>query len=129
MIIAIFDFIEKLIKKLPRFVQNKIKGCYESLIKNNVSSYYFYLNGIKSFFSNGLVSLLKQFDPETEKPIKYRRVRKWPKVDFNPSPEMKNNFLNLFDFKTLTDNVPDGGLVPKFCKDILSYAVNKGMSF
>ena len=89
------DFIEKtLIKNLPSFVQNKIKGCYESLIKNNVSSYYFYLNGIKSFFSNGLVSLLKQFDAETEKPIKYRRVRKWPKVDFKPSPEMKNNFLN-----------------------------------
>jgi hypothetical protein len=121
------DFIQKLIDKLPSFFKEKIKDCYESMIMNNMCSYYFYLNGIKSFFSNGLVSLLKQFDEKTEKPLKCRRVRKWPKVDFNPSQEMKNNFLNLFDFKILTDNVPDGGLVPKFCKDILSSALNAGI--
>jgi tetratricopeptide (TPR) repeat protein/KaiC/GvpD/RAD55 family RecA-like ATPase len=106
-------------------IMQKIKDWFDSKIKSNLKPYLFYLNGLKSLFSNGLASILLQFDCDSERPCKYRRVLKWPKVSFTPSQSMKENYLNLIDFNDLIDMVPGGELVKKI-KDKLVSLANSG---
>jgi hypothetical protein len=107
-------------------IMQKIKDWFDSKIKSNLKPYLFYLNGLKSLFSNGLASILLQFDCDSERPTKYHRVLKWPKVSFTPSSDMKDNYKKLIDFSTLFDMIPDGGWVPKFVKDKLTSVLNSG---
>ena len=107
-------------------IRKKIKEWFNSKIKSNLKPYLFYLNGLKSLFSNGLASILLQFDCDSEKPLRYNRVLKWPKVSFAPSSDMKDNYKKLIDFSKLYDMIPDGGIVPKFAKDKLASVLNWG---
>jgi hypothetical protein len=103
-----------------------IKDWFKSKVKSYLKPYLFYLNGLKSLFSNGLASILRQFDETRERPCKYHRVLKWPKVSFTPSQSMKENYLNLIDFNDLIDMVPGGELMPKMIKDKLTSLANSG---
>jgi hypothetical protein len=107
-------------------IMEKIKTWFESKIKPNLKPYLFYLNGLKSLFSNGLASILLQFDGDSERPKKYHRVLKWPKVSFIPSPDMKNNYKNLIDSSKLFDMAPGGSLVPSLLKEKMASVINFG---
>jgi hypothetical protein len=58
------DFIEKqVIGGIgDKTIKKKIKDWFNSKIKSNLKPYLFYLNRLKSLFSNGLASILLQFD-------------------------------------------------------------------
>ena len=107
-------------------VKKMIKDWFKSKVKSYLKPYLFYLNGLKSLFSNGLASILRQFDEAQERPGKYHRVLKWPKVSFTPSQSMKDNYLNLIDFDALIDMVPGGELMPKMIKNKLTSLANSG---
>ena len=120
------DFFLELIQKIHTdFMKKKIKKCYIENIQNKAHEFSFYLNGIKSLFSNGLDAMLKQFDPITERPKKFRKVLDWPKVDFNPSEEFKDHVKNLFNFESAFDLIPLGQVVPKIVKNITTKMLGK----
>ena len=68
-----------------------------------IGKYAFYLNGIKTLFSNGLDAMIGEFNEKTESIAKCYRMFDWPKVSFTPKDEFKNNFKNVFDFEQFID--------------------------
>jgi hypothetical protein len=122
------DFMEKQVIAgiKNKTIMEKIKDWFNSKIKSNLKPYLFYLNGLKSLFSNGLSSILLQFDSVSERPKKYHRVLKWPKVSFNPSPDMKDNYKKLIDLSKLLDMTPGVSMVPTFLKEKIAFVLNSG---
>lgn len=109
-------------------IKYKTKECYQSKIEKNVRAFHFYLNGIKSMFSDGLLFILSQFDEVNEIPRRYRRVLDWPKVDFNPNQNMRDNLKKKIDFGKLFDKiVPGSQILPKWAKSIPSFLLNKSV--
>jgi tetratricopeptide (TPR) repeat protein len=105
-------------------IQERIKKCYKDKIENQSNKYTFILNGCISLFHDGLNIILNEFDPIAGKPLKYKKITDWPKFEFSPLDNFKNNFNDLFDFKNVIDSIPASALIPDKFKKIVSKGVN-----
>jgi tetratricopeptide (TPR) repeat protein len=127
---VITDMIESIPNKT---IKKKIKNCYDDNLKNTVNKLTFHLNGFISLFDDGLKLILNEFDINEGKPLKYKEMNDWPKFEFTPSDNFKNNFQNIFDFQHVIDSVPDGGLIPDKAKQLvrkgINFIVNKAVTF
>jgi len=114
-----------LINSIPqKEIQERIKKCYNDKIENQLNKYTFILNGCVSLFHDGLNMILKEFDATTGKPLKYKKITDWPKFEFSPLDNFKNNFNDLFDFKNIIDSIPASALIPDKLKNFVSKGVN-----
>jgi tetratricopeptide (TPR) repeat protein len=126
--------ITDMIESIPnKTIKKKIKNCYDDNLKNTVNKLTFHLNGFISLFDDGLKLILNEFDINEGKPLKYKEMNDWPKFEFTPSDNFKNNFQNIFDFQHVIDCVPDGGLIPdkakQFVRKGINFIVNKAVTF
>jgi tetratricopeptide (TPR) repeat protein len=126
--------ITDMIESIPNeTIKKKIKNCYDDNLKNTVNKLTFHLNGFISLFDDGLKLILNEFDINEGKPLKYKEMNDWPKFEFTPSDNFKNNFQNIFDFQHVIDCVPDGGLIPdkakQFVRKGINFIVNKAVTF
>ncbi len=113
--------------------RNKIKKCYKEKVESSLNKYTFILNGFITLFHDSLNLILNEFDSNTGKPIKYKKMMDWPKFEFTPSNNFKENLNTLFDFKHVIESIPDFGLVPDKAKTIITkgvnFLVNKAVEF
>lgn len=109
------EYYEQLVDKYiaPNVSSGKIKDQLQKWFKNKVrdqvSKFYFYLNGLRALFMLDLRWLVDEFDPETGRFKSFPdEAEKWPKIYFEPKNHsfQEINFVNSIPI--LKDIIPDG---------------------
>ena len=119
------DFIVKMLDSFPiDLVTSRLKECFIKKIQPHISEYMFYLNGIKSLFSNGLDAFVKSFDKASKNVKHCKNVKDWPKTDFRPSDDFKHRLAKLLDVEAAFDLIPFGEAAPKVIKQLAASVVN-----
>jgi len=116
------EMVYSLIEQIPNEIfKTKLRQCYDDKIQKSANKLTFFVNGfILLYLNDGLNLILNEFELNTGKPTKYKQMIDWPKIVFTPSTDFKVNFNNLFDLEHIIDSIPDGGLVPKKLKQLLT---------
>lgn len=119
---------EKLIENIPiKKVKERIRKCYEIKVRPLFGHYLFYLDGLKSLFTDDIDLILDEFDGQTEKLKKpLCEVYSWPKMNFKPDI---NNFKSLIDVNLLMKVVPIPGVnrIPKSVQKLLAKPINAAL--
>ena len=109
------EFATHLIAKFPTYyLKMKFNDFFNEQIKENVHKFAYFLNGLKSLFVNGLDLILNEFDEAEQRPKAYIKVLDWPKVDFEPNDNFKDNFQTIPRrlLKEACDFIPGIEMIP-----------------